>query len=84
MRQQCLCERNGREQVDIDNPLIDRQIGIDCGRPLGDAGIVHQHVDMALKRDSFGYFASQPRIIDRIKWQNETTSCRTGFDRNTL
>jgi hypothetical protein len=74
-----LRQRNGREQVNIDNPLIDRQIGIDCWRPLRDARIIHQHVDMTLKRNGFGHFVSQAGIIHYIKWQNQTAFRRTRF-----
>ena len=79
MRQQGLRQRNGRQQVDIDNPLIDRQIRIQCGRPLRDAGIIHKHVDMTLKRDGCGHFVRQAGIVHCIKWQNQTAFRRPRF-----
>src|SRR3546814_19655555 len=49
-RQQLLGERDGGEQVDRDDPLIKRKVGLDRKAALRDARVVDEAVDAAAPR----------------------------------
>jgi hypothetical protein len=76
-----LRQRDGREQVDRDDPFIDRKVGLDREAALRDAGIVDQAVDAAAPRPGLFDKSGDRVIVGRLERQDHRAGPAIGGDR---
>src|SRR5690606_5328473 len=79
-REQLLGQRDRREQVDRDDPLINRKAGLDRQAALRDAGIVDEAVDAALPRPGLPGDGGKGGIVGGLERQDQRFGAAIGRD----